>query len=84
MPKWRRIDVDATWWRRIDVNTTSLRHVLAGWLSYMSTEQIQSGESTLNYLISFSVNGFYSGKFLGKVTQGFLLCVPSNYQFKRN
>ena len=23
VPKWRSIDVDATWWRRIDVHTTS-------------------------------------------------------------
>ena len=31
VPKWRRIDVDATSSRRIDVNTTSfLRHVPAG------------------------------------------------------
>ena len=26
VPKWRRINVDATWWRRIDVDTTSFWH----------------------------------------------------------
>ena len=35
VPKWRRINVDATWWRRINVDPTSFSHQMPAGYMYI-------------------------------------------------